>query len=142
MRAVRRYLVLPAAAMALLLAALPCLRALTDDELKQEFLQARGQMADTPTSSPTASPTSSPTASPHHRRTGEEAATPHHRRSPEPESEETPRHHESAEPAVTPRQHPHEEQTPQPYQAAVAPSPFRAPSPHPRHRRPVRRMRN
>ncbi|MGA3170220.1 MAG: peptidoglycan recognition family protein [Chthoniobacteraceae bacterium] len=115
----RRPLVLLAAAMALLLAAVPALRALTDDELRQEFLQARGDMGQTP------SPVPSPSPSPHHRRHAEEEATPHHRHTPEDEetpaaSEERAGHTPEERPIRTPE--PYDTQTPIP-RAAPAPTP-------------------
>jgi hypothetical protein len=96
-RAVRRYSVLLATVVVLLLAAVPRLRALTDEEKKEEFLQA--------TQGEDVSP--SPSPSPHHRRHVEAEATPHHRHSPTPEATETPahrHHHPSPAPEPTARE--------------------------------------
>ena len=119
MRAVRRHPVLLAAAMVLLLAAVPALRALTDEELKQEFLEARSGMGDTP------SPVPSPSPSPHHRRHAQEEATPHHRHTAQSEetpttSEERTTHTPAERPIRTPE--PYETQTPIP-RAEPAPTP-------------------
>jgi len=116
-RGVRRYPVLIAALMVLLLAAVPRSRALTDDEKRALFLQS--QQGDTE-SSP------SPSPSPHHRRHPAEAEeTPyhHHAASDEdtPEPDVTPHHHrfaadsgETPEPDLTPhRRHHHESPTPE-----------------------------
>jgi len=92
-RGVRRFSVLLAILMMLLLAAAPRLRALTDEELKEQFLETRGDV--------------SPSPSPHHKKHTEEEATPHHRHSPSPGSEE-----ETPEPGVTP--HHHRSPTPEP----------------------------
>jgi hypothetical protein len=93
-RGVRRYPVLLATLVVLILAAAPRLRALTDEEKKEQFLEAQGD-AD-----------SSPGVTPHHKKKHVEAeATPHHRHSPTPEPDVTPKHrHESDEAAgdVTP----------------------------------------
>jgi outer membrane biosynthesis protein TonB len=145
-RAVRRYPVLLAAFMVLLLAAVPRLRALTDDEKKAEFLQSRGGDAD-------ADSTASP--SPHHRKHAEAEETPRHKHSPAPEPEETPRHrhHEAAAeeeetparkhhhpssptPEPTPRKHTGEqvEKTPTPAPSVTPASeehPARTPAPQP-----------
>ena len=89
-RAVRRYSVLLVVSMVLLLAAAPRLRALTDDEKKQQFLQSQGDADSTPT--------------PHHKKHASANATPHHRRSPTPVPEEdsqtdvTPHHKHSPTP--------------------------------------------
>lgn len=96
-RAVRRYSVLLATVVVLLLAAVPRLRALTDEEKKEEFLQATQGEYDSP----------SPSPSPHHRRHVEAEATPHHRHSPTPEASETPTPEETPEPSETPAHHRH-----------------------------------
>ncbi len=107
----------------LLLAAVPRLRALTDDEKRAEFLQATQDGSD---SSP------SPSATPHHRKHVEATPSPHRHRTPSAEEtpepdvtphhrhpiadEETPtpsrRHHPSPTPEETPHEHPHAEETP------------------------------
>jgi len=92
-RAVRRYSVLLAILMVLLLAAVPRLRALTDEEKKQQFVDSRG---DTESS---ASPT------PHHKKHADAEPTPRHKHSPTPESEETPHHKHS--PTPEPEETPH-----------------------------------
>ena len=98
-RAVRRYSVLLATLAVLLLAAVPRLRALTDEEKKAEFLEA--------TQGDYVSPTPTPSPSPHHKRHVEAEATPHHRRSPTPAAEETPTPGETPEPSETPAHHHH-----------------------------------
>jgi hypothetical protein len=119
-RGVRRFSVLLAILMVLLLAATPRLRALTDDELKQQFLDSRGD-----------SGSPSPSPSPHHKKRAEPEATPHHRHSPTPEPEETPahRHHAAtADEEETPaRKHhnasPTPEETPVPIRHPETPTP-------------------
>jgi hypothetical protein len=97
-RAVRRYPVLLATLMVLLLAAVPRLRALTDEEKKQAFLEARGSGDDSG---------SSPSPTPHHKKHPEAEATPHHKHSPAPEAEETATPEETPEPEVTPHHRHH-----------------------------------
>ena len=117
-RRVRRYPVLIATLMVLLLAAVPRLRALTDDEKKALFLQSQGAGAND-SASPSPSPSPSPTL--HHKRRASAEATPRHRHTPAADDEETPepdgtphhRHHadddNTPEPDVTPRHHHHGE---------------------------------
>ena len=86
--------------MVLLLAAVPRLRALTDEEKKEQFLQSRGDADDA----------ASPSASPHHKKHAEAEATPHHKHSPTPEADVTPHHkHHATEEAST-----DDETTPEP----------------------------
>ena len=130
-RGVRRYPVLIATLMVLLLVAVPRLRALTDEEKREEFLATQQDDSG-----------SSPSPSPHHKRhvEAEAEATPHRHHTPsaeetpEPdvtphhrfpaESDETPepdvtphhrRHHASPTPEETPAERAHEgEETPAP----------------------------
>ncbi len=128
--------------MVLLLAAAPRLRALTDDEKKQEFLEARGDDSD-----------SSPSPSPHHKRhrhspapeetatpeeTPEPEVTPHHQHHrDEAEVAETPahkHHHPSVTPEPTVHRHNHpreEEETPIPIRRPETPTPVPAVPPEP-----------
>jgi len=146
---VRRYFVLLATLMVLLLACVPRLRALTDEEKKEEFLQARGDESDT---SPT--PTPSPAPRHLHRRpaqadesassgeTPEESPgeTPSHRHHHTvAEQDETPshrRHHHSPTPEPTVRRHhlQEEEQTPIPLYHPQSPTPSAAQTPIPEGR--------
>jgi len=125
---VRRYPVLLTAVMVLLLAAVPRLRALTDEEKKEQFLEARGE--DESTASPTPSP------SPHHKKHPEAEPTPHHKRSPSPEPEVTPhhKHHDAEEPAETPSPEPQATALSQPFQPNVQTygGPAVTPLPYPR----------
>ena len=127
-RGVRRYPVLLATALVLILAAVPRLRALTDEEKRQEFLQSQGDSD------------SSPSPSPHHRKhleTGADAeATPHHRRSPTPEPDVTPsrpRHAEDEQVAVkTPSPvQPHVQTSSLPAVTPAIPRALPAPTPAP-----------
>ena len=104
-RGVLRFFVLIATLGLLLLAGAPRLSALTDDEKRQEFLNA--------TQGENSSDTPSPTPH-HHKYPAEAEATPHHHRSPTPEPDESPtpevttyKHHiatkeETPSPDVTP----------------------------------------
>lgn len=120
----RRYPVLLAVSMVLLLAAAPRLRALTDEEKKQEFLDAtRGD-------DETATPSPSPSGSPHHKKhTGSEAeSTPHQHHSPTPpsaEPEETPHHHHHPSPSPS-----EEEETPIPKHHHPSATPEETPGKH------------
>ncbi|HEX4086494.1 MAG TPA: N-acetylmuramoyl-L-alanine amidase [Chthoniobacteraceae bacterium] len=116
----RRYSVLLAGALLLLLALVPRLRALTDEQLKEQFLESRGSSGISP----------SPSPSPHHHRHAEAEPTPHHHRhSPTPEPEAAEHHHHAAtpEPEETPRHHDavEPERTPHP---RVTPEPDRTPA--------------
>jgi hypothetical protein len=126
---VRRYPVLLAALVVSLLAAVPRLRALTDEEKKQMFLESRGDLSESSaTPTPTPSPSPSPSASPHHRKHVEATATPRHRHSPTPGPEETATPEETPEPEVTPprKHHPteaEEEETPARRHHHLSPTP-------------------
>jgi hypothetical protein len=124
-RAVRRYPVLLATLMVLLLAAVPRLRALTDEEKKEAFLEARGD----------SDSDASPSASPHHRRHSEAETTPRHRHSPTPEADETATPEETPEPDETPRHRHHptgagKEETPARKHHHPSPTPDPAPRRH------------
>ncbi len=110
----RRYPVLLATLMVLLLGAVPRLRALTDEEKREEFLEARGE-ADS-------SESGSPSPSPHH----------HHRHSSTPDAGETEAPEETPAPAPeeTPRHRHHHHPTPHPHTGEAetpAPSPSQTP---------------
>ncbi len=118
---VRRYSVLLAVLMVLILAAVPRLRALTDDEKRALFLQARGDEGGTPAPSP----------SPHRKQQPEESPTPRRKRSPTPAQDDT-----REEPAGTPRvalpSEDHPARTPAPPDESVpkaVPAPTPPPSP-------------
>jgi hypothetical protein len=123
-RAVRRYPVLLATLLALLLAAAPRLRALTDEEKKQEFLEARGDDSGT-------SPSPSPSPTPHHKKHPAPEATPHHKHSPTPSSEESPTPEETPEPSESPTHKRHHTA------AGESPTPEETPKPSesPAHKR-------
>ncbi len=96
--------------MVLLLAAVPRLRALTDDEKRAEFLQTQQDESG-----------SSPSPSAHHRRHAEAESTPHHRfaadsgETPEPDVTPHHRHHRaSPTPEETPSGRAREEEAPAP----------------------------
>jgi hypothetical protein len=122
---VRRYFVLLATLMVLFLAAAPRLRALTDEEKKEEFLQARGD-----------DDQSSPSPSPHHKKHAEAEETPHHthlRTDEQPGETPTPaRKAEPPSPSVTPapEERPARTPVPQPYESSV-PQSTPAPTPPP-----------
>lgn len=148
-RGVRRYFVLLALSTVLLMTAAPRMRALTDEEKRQEFLDAQGSGS---------GDDSSPTPAPHHHKHSGAEPTPHHKHTPAPrespdvtptpEPGETPRHHHHAaeeevtparrrhptpEPDETPRKHLHHEErpapAPAPQQVTPAPQPYLPPEP-------------
>jgi len=141
-RGVRRYTVLVAALLVGLLGGLPRLHALTDEEKRQEFLDARGDSSSDalPTATPhhKRSPTPEPDETPHHRHspTPEPDETPHHKRSPTPEPEETPHHRHS--PTPEPDETPHHKVTPTPAEETPSPTPRHRATPEPTPRTRVR----
>jgi len=116
--------------MVLLLAAVPRLRALTDDEKKEQFVQARDDSDSTPTphhkKHAEATPHRRHSPAPGPKETSLPDVTPHHKHSPTPEPDET------SQPDVTPR-HRHSA-TPEPDETSqpnVTPHRRHSPTPEP-----------